>query len=203
MVLCRGKKINTDFILLPIYTMDTSGSLFGWASGIWVIIILLFLFMFSGNWFGGFGGNNAAAWLLGNQNRDNNTNNIETLISNNNQWQQQMMAQQQLANQTTLITQWFCNTNSNIEKAMLQAQQNTCQIMQNCTANTQKILDMMCNNTITQLRTDLAEAKLEANNATQTTEIINAIRPFPQSAYIVSSPYTSIYPPATTTTTNG
>lgn len=179
-MLCRGKKIKTpNFILLPIYTMDTSGSLFGWASGIWVIIILLFLFMFSGNWFGGFGGNNAAAWLLGNQNRDNNTNSIETLISNNNQWQQQMMAQQQLANQTTLITQWFCNTNSNIEKAMLLSQQNTAAIIANSTAGVQKILDAMCANTITDLRASLAEARLEANNAAQTATLINTLRPYP------------------------
>ena len=57
---------------------------------------------------------------------------------------------------------------------------------------------MMCNNTITQLRTDLAEAKLEANNAAQTRDLINRLAPYPTPSRIVSSPYTSIYPPATT-----
>jgi len=57
---------------------------------------------------------------------------------------------------------------------------------------------MMCNNTITQLRTDLAEAKLEANNAAQTRDLINRLAPYPTPSWIVSSPYTSIYPPATT-----
>ena len=99
-----------------------------------------------------------------------------------------------------MITQGFCNTNSNIEKAILQSQQNTAAIIANDTANTQKILDMMCSNTITQLRTDLAEAKLEANNAQQTIDIVNRIAPYPTPSWIVSSPYTSIYPPATTTT---
>lgn len=171
--------------------------------GMWTWLIILILFLFMGNWFGGlgwFGGGNAAAWLLNGQNNNNNHDNTVDLINNNTQWQQQMMAQQGLANQTTLITQGFCNTNSNIEKAILQWQQNTAAIIASGTANTQKILDMMCNNTITQLRTDLAEAKLEANNANQTRDLINRLAPYPTPSWIVSSPYTSIYPPATTTT---
>ena len=59
---------------------------------------------------------------------------------------------------------------------------------------------MMCADTITQLRTDLAEAKLEANNAAQTTQLINRLAPYPTPSWIVSSPYTSIYPPAPTAT---
>lgn len=171
--------------------------------GMWTWLIILILFLFMGNWFGGlgwFGGGNAAAWLLNGQNNNNNHDNTVDLINNNTQWQQQMMAQQGLANQTTLITQGFCNTNSNIEKAILQWQQNTAAIIASGTANTQKILDMMCNNTITQLRTDLAEARLEANNANQTRDLINRLSPYPTPSWIVSSPYTSIYPPATTTT---
>ena len=153
-------------------------------------------------WFGGGFGwfwNNAMWWLLNGQNNNNNTGNIENLINNNTQWQQQQMAQQALANQTTLITQGFCSVNSNIEKAILQWQQNTAAIIANDTANTQKILDMMCNNTITQLRTDLAEARLEANNAAQSTYLLSKLAPYPTPSWIVSSPYTSIYPPATST----
>lgn len=169
--------------------------------GTWLIILILFLFM--GNWFGGglggFGGN-AAAWLLNGQNNNNNHDNTVDLINNNTQWQQQLAAQQALANQTTLITQGFCNTNSSIEKAILAWQQNTAAIIASGTANTQKILDMMCNNTITQLRTDLAEARLEANNANQTRDLINRLAPYPTPSWIVSSPYTSIYPPTPTAT---
>ena len=174
--------------------MDTQN--FWW---MWVWLIILILFLFNGNWFGGFGGNNAAAWLLNGQNNNNNHDNTVDLINNNTQWQQQLAAQQALANQTTLITQWFCNTNSNIEKAILAWQQNTAQIIASGNANTQKILDMMCSNTITQLRTDLAEAKLEANNAQQSTYLLSKLAPYPTPSRIVSSPYTSIYPPATTT----
>ncbi len=178
--------------------MDTNTTTFGgmWT---WLIILLLFLFMFNGNWFGWRGWNNAMGWLLWNQNNNNNHDNTVDLMNNNTMWQNQLMSQQNLANQTNLISTWFCNTNSNIEKAILAGQQNTCQIMQNCNQNTQKILDMMCQNEITQLRTDLAEARLEANNAAQSTYLLSKLAPYPTPSWIVSSPYTSIYPPATTT----
>lgn len=148
----------------------------------WLIILLLFLFVIGGGngfgWFGGFGNNNAA-WLLNGMNNNNNHDNTVDLINNNSFWQQQLSAQQALANQTSAMNLWFCNVNQNIEKAMLQAQQNTCNIMQNCTANTQKVLDMICQNQITDLRASLAEARLEANNATQTATLINTLRPYP------------------------
>ena len=152
-----------------------------------------------GNWFG-FGGNNAALWAMNNNNNHDNTVDI---INNNSFRQQQLAAQQALANQTTLLTQGFCGVNSNIEKAILAWQQNTASIIANSTANTQKILDMMCQDTITQLRTDLAEARLEANNAAQSTYLLSKLAPYPTPSWIVSSPYTSIYPPATTTATAG
>lgn len=165
----------------------------------WLIILLLFLFLLGGNNGFAFGGNNnAAAFMAGAASQDKGPSTAELLINNNTMWQNQLASQQALANQTTLITQGFCWVNNNIEKAILQWQQNTAAIIANDTANTQKILDMMCANTITQLRTDLAEAKLEANNAQQTIDLVNRLAPYPTPSWIVSSPYTSIYPPATT-----
>lgn len=187
------------FYIVNKLIMDTNWGLFG-SNGLWLLVILFFLFFMNGNGFGGFGGNNMMWWLLGNQNSNNNHDNTVDILNNNTMWQNQLMAQQNLANQTTLITQGFCNTNSNIEKAILQWQQNTAAIIASGTANTQKILDMMCNNTITQLRTDLAEAKLEANNAAQTSELLSKLSPTPIPAYLTYSPYVSIYPPTTTTT---
>lgn len=167
--------------------------------GTWLIILLLFLFLLGGNnWFGGFGNNNAAAFMAGASSQWPST--TELLMNNNTMWQNQLMAQQNLANQSQLISTGFCSVNKSIGDSIYEAQKNTCEIIQNNNANTQKILDMMCNNTITQLRTDLAEAKLEANNAAQTTELINRLAPAPTPSWIVSSPYTSIYPPTTTTT---
>lgn len=179
--------------------MDTNTSTFGgmWT---WLIILLLFLFMFNGNWFGWwFGWGNAAAWLLWNQNNNNNHDNTVDLINNNSFRQQQLASQQWMANLTSQMWMWFCNTNSNIERAIQQWVQNTCQIMTNCTANTQKILDMLCEQETQRLRTELAEARVIANNNAQTSELLSKLQPTPIPSWIVSSPYTSIYPPATTT----
>ena len=172
-----------------------------WWMGTWLIILILFLFM--GNWFwglGGFGGGNAAAWLLNGQNNNNNHDNTVDLINNNTQWQQQLAAQQALANQTTLITQGFCGVNSNIEKAILAGQQNTAAIISASAANVQKVLDKMCEQETQNLRTALAEARVVANNNAQTTELLSKLQPTPVPSWIVSSPYTSIYPPTPTAT---
>ena len=166
----------------------------------WLIILLLFLFLiWNNNWFGWLGwGNAASAWLAWQANSNNNHDNTVDLINNNSFWQQQLASQQSLTWLWSQMSMWFCNTNSNIEKAILASQQNTAQIIASGNANTQKILDMMCNNTITQLRTDLAEARLEANNAQQSTYLLSKLAPYPTPSWIVSSPYTSIYPPTTT-----
>lgn len=189
---------NPAFYFLFINSMDTQN--FG-GMGTWLIILILFLFM--GNWFGGwFGGGfggNAAAWLLNGQNNNNNHDNTVDLINNNTQWQQQLFANQNQANQTNLITQWFCNTNNNIEKAILAGQQNTAAIIASSSANVQKVLDKLCEQETDRLRTALAESRVIANNAAQTNELLSKLQPTPIPSWIVSSPYTSIYPPATTT----
>lgn len=150
--------------------------------------------MFNWNGFWWFGGNNAAAWLLGQSNNNNNHDNTVDLIANNTQWQQQMFAQQNLANQTTLITQWFCNTNNNIEKAILAGQQNTASIIAASTANTQKILDKLCADETARLRAELSDARMSQSNSLQTQYLISQLRPYPTPAYQVSSPYESITP---------
>lgn len=176
--------------------MDTQN--FG-GMGTWLIILILFLFM--GNWFGGFGfGGNSAALLAWMSNNNNNHDNTVDIINNNTQWQQQLAAQQNLANQTTLLTQWFCGVNSNIEKAILAWNQNTAAIIAASAANVQKVLDKLCEQETQALRTQLAEARVIANNNAQTSELLSKLQPTPIPSWIVSSPYTSIYPPSTTTT---
>lgn len=173
--------------------METNAPL--WlGSGSWLIILILFLGMFNWNGFWWFGGNNAAAWLLGQSNNNNNHDNTVDLIANNTQWQQQMFAQQNLANQTTLITQGFCNTNSNIEKAIIAWQQNTAAIIAASTANTQKILDKLCADETARLRAELSDARISQSNSLQTQYLISQLRPYPTPAYQVSSPYESITP---------
>ena len=140
--------------------MDGTTSIATPGMGTWLIILLLFLFLLGGNNGFGFGGNNnAAAFMAGAASQDKGPSNAELLINNNTMWQNQMFDSQNLANQTTLITQGFCNTNNNIEKAILAWQQNTAAIIANSTANAQKILDKLCSDETARLRAELLEAR--------------------------------------------
>lgn len=170
--------------------------------GTWLIILLLFLFLLgNGNGFWWFWNNgNAAAWLAGMANNNDNHDNTVDLINNNSFWQQQLANQQTLAWLTSQMNMWFCNTNQSIERAILAWQQNTASIIASSAANVQKVLDKLCEQETQRLRTDLAEAKIIAQNNHQTVELINRLSPAPTPSWIVSSPYTSIYPPTTTTT---
>ena len=173
--------------------MDTQNF---WGMGVWLIILILFLF--NGNWFGGgFGGNNAA-WLLNGMNNNNNHDNTVDILNNNSFRQQQLAMQNAIQNQTNLITQGFCNTNQSIERSILAWQQNTAAIIASSSANVQKVLDKLCEQETDRLRTALAESRVIANNAAQTNELLSKLQPTPIPSWIVSSPYTSIYPPATT-----
>lgn len=60
-------------------------------------------------------------------------------------------------------------------------------------ANTQKILDKLCENEINQLRTDLQSAQLQISQLSQTSNIVNSLRPTPIPAYITCSPYESSF----------
>ena len=167
----------------------------GWM-GTWLIILLLFLF--NCNWFWGFGNNNAGAWLLNGMNNNNNHDNTVDLINNNTMWSNQLFNQQNIANLTSSMNMGFCNTNQNIERAILAGQQNTAQIIASSQANVQRVLDKLCEQETQNLRTQLAEARVIAQNNQQTTELLSKLQPVAIPSYIVSSPYTSIYPPTTT-----
>lgn len=181
--------------------MENNTLWFGTGMWTWLIILLLFLGRGNGNWFWFWNnGNNMWAWMMANANNNNNHDNTVDLINNNTMRQNQVFNTQNQANQNSMIQMWFCNTNNNIERAIQQANQNTCQIIANSTANTQRILDMMCNQETQRLRTELAEQKVIAQNNQQTVDLLSRLQPTPIPSYIVSSPYTSIYPPATATT---
>lgn len=184
--------------------MDNNNALWFWTGmGTWLIILLLFLGRGGNNGFWFWNNGNAWARMMANSNANNNHDNTVDLINNNTMWQNQVFNTQNQANQTSMIQMGFCNVNNNIEKAIQQATQNTCQIIANSTANTQKILDMMCNQETQRLRTELAEQKVIAQNNQQTVDLLSRLQPTPIPSYIVSSPYTSIYPPATATASNG
>ena len=49
----------------------------------------------------------------------------------------------------------------------------------------------MCQDKVDALRTELQSTQLQLGNLLQTNTIINAVRPFPQPAYVTCSPYTA------------
>lgn len=181
--------------------MDNQLSMWNWM-GTWLIILLLFL-GWGNNWWFWFWNNNAGAWMMANANSNNNHDNTVDLINNNTLRQNQLYNQTNISNQTNMMNMGFCQTNNNIERAIQQSQANTSAIITNSTANTQKILDMLCSQETQRLRTELAEARVIAQNNAQTTELLSKLQPTAVPSYIVSSPYTSIYPPTSSTTSNG
>lgn len=98
--------------------------------------------------------------------------------------------------------QCCCETNRNIDSLRYENAKNTCDIitannlntrdiLEAQNAGTQKIIDYLTKQEIDGLRTDLQAAQLQLGNLAQTNTIINAVRPFPQPAYITCSPYTN------------
>ena len=82
-----------------------------------------------------------------------------------------------------------CETNRNIDAVRYENAKNTCDIINANNANTQRIIDTITNNTIQDLRDQLQSANLQLGNLSQTSTIINAVRPTPIPAYLTCSPY--------------
>lgn len=90
------------------------------------------------------------------------------------------------------MQQCCCDTQKEIIESRNQDYRNTCDIINNQTANTQRIIDKMTQNEIDTLRTNLQSAQLQLSQLSQTDTIVNALRtPTPIPAYPVCSPYMS------------
>ena len=110
----------------------------------------------------------------------------------------------QMAANAAAQAQCCCETNRNIDAVRYENAKNTCDITHNAQLNTrdilesqnagfQKILDFLTNDKIDSLRSELQSAQLQLGNMSQTTNLINYLRPYPTPAYITASPYTSAY----------
>lgn len=86
-----------------------------------------------------------------------------------------------------------CETNRNIDAVRYENARNACDIMQNNDRNTQRIIDVMTQNTIQDLRDQLQAAQLQLGNMSQTQTLVNELRPCAKPAYITCSPYTTSY----------
>lgn len=92
--------------------------------------------------------------------------------------------------------QCCCENLRALDNVRYENAQNTCHITSNATENTQKILDRLCqmeanakDQRIADLTANLQAANYQISQLAQTTNIVNAIRPFPQPSFIVGSPY--------------
>lgn len=97
-----------------------------------------------------------------------------------------------------------CETNRNIDAVRYENAKNTCDITTNANMNTrdiieaqnagfQRIADMMQQNKIESLRSELEGARYQLSNMAQTQALVDQLRPCPIPAYLTCSPYAA-YP---------
>ena len=98
-----------------------------------------------------------------------------------------------------------CETNRSIDSVRYEASKNACDIITNQNmntrdliaagnANTQRIVDLITQDKIESLRTELQAAQLQLSNNSQTTALINQLKSTPIPAYLTCSPYTNYQP---------
>ena len=81
-----------------------------------------------------------------------------------------------------------------MDASRYEAAKNTADIIQAQNFNTQRIVDVITNNEMQNLRDQLQAAQLTLGNSAQTATLISALRPAPIPAYVTSSPYVTAAP---------
>lgn len=92
----------------------------------------------------------------------------------------------QIAQNRFAADQCCCETNRNIDSLKFT-------LSKEHSEGIQKIADMINEDRIETLRSQLAEAKGQISNLMQSNNIINQVRPYPTPTYLVNSPYASAY----------
>ena len=199
-------------------TMPIGGNGFGFGGdGIWALLIFAMIF---NNGFGGWGnGNNIATTDYisseftqrdvnsGFQNTNNlisagfgdlNTNlcNVRSDILTGNMGLQNSLLTASNSVQRDILSQTN-ELNTNLLTTALQSQAKMdeccCTLRAQGIENTQKILDVLNQNTIDDLRSQVNDLKNTITANGIGTNIINQVRPYPTPSYLVSSPYQSLY----------
>ena len=195
------------------YMNGAFGNAFG-GDGIWALVLLALLFGNNG-WGNGFGGNNVATTdyissEFTQRDVNNGFQNTNNLISNgfsgvntnicglkSDVLENRYAAQLSACNTQRDILQQTNELNTNLLTSALNNQAKMdeccCTLRAQGIENTQKILDVLNQNTIDDLRSQVNDLK---NTITATgigTSIVNQVRPYPIPSYLVSSPYTSLY----------
>jgi hypothetical protein len=211
-----------SYSLADIAAMMRNNESDGFLNGNGILIILFFLIFgggFGGGWGNGWGNGWNNAGVQGSLTRsdlfegfntsridtqldnltlevNNDAHNLETsMLGGFNGTQREIMQNRFEGSQNT------CGINRNIDQVRYENAQNTCSIINASNANTQKILDAMCEDRIQGLRDKIAEqsqmlqsAAFQVSQEQQNATLINALRPTPIPAYITASPYQSYAP---------
>lgn len=208
---------NGSDIVMPVGPMNGNGTGgFGWGDGsFWIIILFLFAWMGNG-WNGNGGGTTVVsndvqrgfdqqAVISGQNSILENLNNMAANFQNcccDNRVQ--------LADLKYTISTEACADRQAVNEALRD-------VIASNTANTQAILDKMCQQEIDALKTqnedlrtqinlaslaasqNMQTAQIIADNGLQTQNLINALRPTPSPAYVVPNPFTGATGGTTTT----
>lgn len=102
----------------------------------------------------------------------------------------------QLAQNGFNAQQCCCETNRNIDAIRYENAQNTCNIINSASNDTQRILDKLCqmesnakDQRINSLQLELQSATNQLSNLAQTASIVSQVRPTPVPAFVVGNPY--------------
>lgn len=91
------------------------------------------------------------------------------------------------------IADCCCSTKNMILENRYLNEKQTCDIITNANANTQRIMDYFTSEKIASLQADKAALTAQLSQNAQTKTLIDTLRPVAQPAYITCSPYESIY----------
>ena len=187
-----------DTGIIPTMPMAPAGEN-GMGGGSWIWIILIFLLLGGRGGFGG-GGDGVAAngatnlinndFLYSQQKIDNmsqNLNNIENQITGalSNGFNSVNSGICNIGHQLDL---GFCGVNRSIDQSRFEAAQNTGNIINAMNAGFQRVLDSDNAREVQALRDRILEQGNTITNQQQTAGLINALRPYPQAAYITVNP---------------
>lgn len=187
-----------DNMAIPVaYDINKSGGMFGGGdSSMW--IFFLFILLMGGNGFGGLGGGATAGavtndFLYSNLNAGIDKNSLQidavqtALGSGLSRIDYNSLSNfKDLSSQSAMET---CGINRNIDNVKYEALQNTNAIIQAGNANTQAILDKMCQSEVQALRDKVLGQEMLINTQNQERALLQELRPYPTPSYIVSSPY--------------
>ena len=178
----------------------TNGSMaFDWS---WIVALLIIAGIF-GNGFGGFGGNNAGLTeefldnrLMARDTFNVNTNLLDTKYALGTEiMENRYQAQVGDCGLSKEIMQNRYDNALQTQTLSAQMAECCCNLRAEGLANTQKVIDLIQQDKIQQLRDQVYTTNLSLNNANLANQIISTVRPFPTPSYVVSSPYTSLYNP--------